>query len=122
MAPIVYYCPPGIDKYPFSRYHISMSDLQKIEQRLGKIESTMVTREEFHTAFGVMVTRDEFQAGMDKMVTRDEFKASEDRLTSRMDEMITILQRLDQERIFTVEWIRRIESDVERVKKQLHLA
>ena len=31
------------------------------------------------------------------------------------DKMIGILKRLDQERVFTTEWIRRIEKDVERV-------
>ena len=30
----------------------------------------------------------------------------------KQDEMITILKRLDEERVFTVEWIRRIENEV----------
>ncbi len=50
-----------------------------------------------------------------EFVTKDEFH-------SRLDEVITILKRLDQERIFTIEWIRRIESDVSMVKKHLKLA
>lgn len=49
------------------------------------------------------------------MVTKDEFHAT-------MDEVLVIVRRLDQERIFTTEWIPRIESDVDRVKKHLHLA
>lgn len=40
----------------------------------------------------------------------------------RFDEVITILKRLDQERVFTIEWIRRIESDVSMVKRHLKLA
>lgn len=31
----------------------------------------------------------------------------------RQDEIITILRRLDQERIFTASWIQRIEKEVE---------
>ncbi|MFH0828946.1 MAG: hypothetical protein V1907_02085 [Candidatus Kerfeldbacteria bacterium] len=50
-----------------------------------------------------------------KFVTKDEFH-------TRMDEVVTILKRLDQERVFTIEWIRRIESDVSMVKKHLKLA
>jgi len=55
---------------------------------------------------------DKIEAGM---VTRDEFNTT-------MDEVLTIVRRLDQERVFTMEWVRRIEADVERVKKHLHLA
>ena len=43
-------------------------------------------------------------------------------MTTRMDEVVTILKRLDEKRIFTIEWVRRIETDVERMKKHLHLA
>jgi hypothetical protein len=58
---------------------------------------------------------DRLETKVDGMVTRDEFHIA-------MDEVLTIVRRLDQERIFTTEWIRRIESDVDRVKKHLHLA
>lgn len=35
------------------------------------------------------------------------------------EQMMTILKRLDQERIFTAEWIRRIEADVEANKTEV---
>jgi len=35
------------------------------------------------------------------------------------DEMIGILRRLDQERIFTTEWVKRIESEVEKQKSEI---
>lgn len=38
-----------------------------------------------------------------------------------LDAQTVILQRLDQERIFTLEWIRRIESDVALLKKHVGL-
>jgi chromosome segregation ATPase len=35
------------------------------------------------------------------------------------DQMMTILKRLDEERIFTLEWVKRIESKVETQKQEL---
>ena len=55
-------------------------------------------------------------------VTREHFDASWNDIMNKMDGMMTILKRLDQERVFTLEWIRRIESDVSLVKKHLKLA
>ncbi len=64
-----------------------------------------------------------------KFVTKDQFTHSMsdvsrrfDEMTTKMDAMMVILLRLDQERIFTTEWIRRIESDVTMIKNHLHLA
>jgi hypothetical protein len=63
---------------------------------------------------------------MTKYVTQEHFDAAISDLrnenATRFDEVITILKRLDEERIFTIEWIRRIESDVTLVKKHLKLA
>lgn len=70
--------------------------LAKIERRLDSIESTVGDLR------STMVTHEEFH--------------------TTMDEVLTIVRRLDQERIFTTEWVRRIESEVDRIKKHLHLA
>jgi hypothetical protein len=51
----------------------------------------------------------------EKMVTRSDVN----QIMTLMDKQIVILQRLDQERIFTQEWVRRIESDVEKSKKDI---
>lgn len=69
------------------------------------IESRLETLETKVDRLGVKV---------DNMVTREEFNTT-------MDEVLTIVRRLDQERVFTMEWVRRIEADVDRVKKHLHL-
>ena len=61
------------------------------DERLDRIEKNMVTKLEFHE------------------------------LTDTMDKAMVILQRLDQERVFTSEWIRRIEGDVQRIKEHLHI-
>ena len=39
--------------------------------------------------------------------------------TEANEKMTTILKRLDQERIFTAEWVRRIEGQVEKNKAEI---
>ena len=56
---------------------------------------------------------------IDKMVTKDEFNEFREEMLSGQDKMMTILQRLDQERVFTVQWIERIETDVDRNKNEI---
>ena len=57
---------------------------------------------------------DSIEQKLDSKLGRDEYLKGQ-------DEIMTILRRLDQERIFTAEWIRRIENDVDKVKKQLNI-
>jgi hypothetical protein len=72
------------------------------------------------------VTQAHFDQTVEKLITRDEFRSSlsdlRHDLMTKMDSMTIILQRLDQERVFTVEWIRQVESDIEMLKKHLSLA
>lgn len=82
--------------------------------RKGQYMSKYVTEEHFDT---------EMRSVREEIGTlRTQFEEFRTETTNRHDEMITILRRLDQERIFTVEWIRRIESDVTMMKKHLKLA
>lgn len=46
----------------------------------------------------------------------DEFRGE---FLQGQDEIMTILKRLDQERIFTAEWIKRIENDIEQQKEEI---
>ena len=57
-----------------------------------------------------------------EMATKSELLALESRLNTALDAQGVILQRLDQERLFTMEWIKRIELDVKRMKEVLHIA
>lgn len=68
------------------------------------------------------VTQEHFDATAETLVTKKQFEAAMNRIDTRFDEVVTFLKRLDQERVFTIEWIRRIESDVSLVKKHLKLA
>jgi hypothetical protein len=76
----------------------------------GRFMNRYVTQEHFDRTMSDF--RAEFNA---KFVMKDEFN-------TRLDEVITILKRLDQERVFTIEWIRRIDADMGIVKKHLKLA
>lgn len=64
-----------------------------------------------------------------ELVTRREFDAFRGEYLQGQDEIMTILKRLDQERIFTAQWVKRIERQVEehteqikQIKLQLNIA
>lgn len=46
----------------------------------------------------------------------------ERQILDHFDEQMTILLRLDQERLFTIERVKRLEVDVERIKLRLQIA
>lgn len=53
------------------------------------------------------------------LVTRREFAEFRDENLTRLDETVTILRRLDEERLFTFEMVKRIEGEVERQRKEI---
>lgn len=50
-------------------------------------------------------------------VTKDEIRQIENKL----DFIMTMVKKLDEERLVTIEWVRRIEMDVEKIKKHLQI-
>ena len=44
------------------------------------------------------------------------------RIEKVLDHIVTTVHKLDEESLITVEWIRRIESEVEKIKKHLQIA
>lgn len=64
----------------------------------------------------------EMKEQMKSLATKIDVQESEQRVMQVLDNQAVILQRLDQERFFTSEHIRRIEADVEMLKRHLHLA
>jgi len=56
----------------------------------------------------------------DELVTKGEFKQFKEEMLSGQDRMLQILERLDQERIFTNEAIKRLEKDVEEGKARMN--
>ena len=64
----------------------------------------------------------EMESALRGVATTQQLKTLEGRITTDMDKQLVILQRLDQERLFTIERVKRIEEDVERIKLRLQLA
>lgn len=87
--------------------------LENINKKIDRLELEILTIKE---QLGMSVTKDEFTS------FKDEFTSFKDDTLKGQDQMITILQRLDQERIFGIERIKRIESDVDKIKLQLKIA
>lgn len=56
---------------------------------------------------------------LSKMLTKEEFHRGCDEILRGLDKMMTILTRLDQERVATTARLDRIENDVERIKAKL---
>jgi SMC interacting uncharacterized protein involved in chromosome segregation len=56
---------------------------------------------------------------LSKMLTREEYKKDYNELLRGQDEMMVILTRLDEERVATTGWIRRVEGDVETNKGEI---
>lgn len=48
-----------------------------------------------------------------------DFKDFKNQVFTAQDEMLTILRRLDEERVFTAAWLNRIEKEVEEHKKEI---
>lgn len=61
----------------------------------------------------------EHDGRFNEMVTKDEFNQFKNQTLSIQDEMLTILRRLDEERIFTTAWVQRIEKEVEEHTKEI---
>jgi len=55
-----------------------------------------------------------------QLVTREEFSVFKNDMMNGQDQMIKILTRLDDERIFTVEWVKKIEKDVEQQREEIN--
>ena len=50
-----------------------------------------------------------------------EFQGFKHQVYSTQDQMLTILRRLDEERIFTTKWVDRIEQEVAAIKAHLKI-
>lgn len=59
---------------------------------------------------------------IDTLVTKEHVVQLQDRLVTQLDQHTVILQRLDQERVFTLDRVRELEGSVEKIKLQLHIA
>lgn len=79
-----------------------ISRLSKIADRVDKGVSKL--------AIKVMENKE----AIEKRVTREEFDEKVDALAQTVDEVLTISKRLDVERVATIEWLKRLETRIER--------
>ena len=59
---------------------------------------------------------------LEKMENGFATKKDFDRISDTLDHMLRIVHKLDDERLLTVEWIKRIEHELEKVKRHLKIA
>lgn len=53
------------------------------------------------------------------IVLRDEFRESHSEVLSRLDKIITTVIRLDHKRLFTIEYVKRVEGEVEKIETKV---
>jgi len=68
-------------------------------------------------ALQVVENRQAIKKIEENMVTKEEHRE----VINTLDKMMAILQKIEREQIFTYEWIKRIESDVEKNKKDIKI-
>lgn len=53
------------------------------------------------------------------MVTKKEFSEFQEKVMTQFDEQLVILKRLDEERYATIEWLKRLDQEVEDHRKKI---
>ena len=82
---------------------ITNEGFKQVDKRFERVEKKLFDQD---------VKLERVEERLDKTLIREEYLQGH-------DEMMTILKRLDQERIFTAEWVRRVEDEVEKQKQQI---
>jgi len=82
---------------------ITNEGFKQVDKRFERVEKKLFDQD---------VKLERVEERLDKTLIREEYQQGQ-------DEMMTILKRLDQERIFTAEWVRRVEDEVEKQKQQI---
>jgi len=82
---------------------ITNEGFKQVDKRFERVEKKLFDQD---------VKLERVEERLDKTLIREEYLQGQ-------DEMMTILKRLDQERIFTAEWVRRVEDELEKQKQQI---
>jgi hypothetical protein len=56
---------------------------------------------------------------LEKLVTKEEFSDFQNENLTRLDDVLVILRRLDQERVFSTERVNRIEGEVQQLRAEI---
>ncbi|PIR95998.1 MAG: hypothetical protein COT92_03525 [Candidatus Doudnabacteria bacterium CG10_big_fil_rev_8_21_14_0_10_42_18] len=58
---------------------------------------------------------------LEKLQGKFATKSDIDSIIEKLDDLVAMTRKLDQERLLTIEWIKRIENEVEKIKKHLQI-
>ena len=95
-------------------------ELQAIREEMATKEELQVIREEMATKKELGKLQDSVNRlaikvaqNSERMVTKDEFRSSQDQMFTALDQILGIVKRNDEERLFTVEWLKRHDRELE---------
>lgn len=54
-----------------------------------------------------------------RMDLREEFNGKHNEILDRLDEIVTVVKRIDQERVFTFKYVKRLETDVDKNSREI---
>ena len=106
-------------------------ELKKTNKKIDNVEKNLSKKIDANSKRLDRVTFQviENKEAIDRMVTKNEFNEFKDEVLSGQDKMMTILTKLDQERMFTHEWIKRVElegkenkQDIKVIKQKLAIS
>jgi chromosome segregation ATPase len=91
--------------------------MDKLEGRMDKLDGRMDKLEKTTNNLSIEVLKQNDK--IENMVTKKEFSEFKNETMTRFDQMMVILNRLDQERYFSFEKVKRLENEVEKNTKEI---
>jgi chromosome segregation ATPase len=91
--------------------------LEKHSKDISTLKEDVADLKKQTSRIGVEVIK--HTEAIEQLPTRSELDNRFNNLTSYQDKMMSIMERLDQERLFTFEAVKRLEVDVERNNKEI---
>lgn len=91
---------------------------EKVVLLSGKVDTILevgATQDQIHA---IEIRLDGIEKSLENTATKTELNEFKDEVLTTLDQQGVILQRLDQEHLFTLERIKRIERDVEVLKSK----
>ena len=86
------------------------------------LKDNMASKTDLEDRVSRLATKIDLEDRVSSLATQESLNRLSGDITQSLDDQLVILQRLDQERLFTIERIKRIEADVEELKLRLKMA
>ena len=97
-------------------------DLDQVKQELTQVKQVLTTRiDQVEQRLTAKIDRIAFQVieNREQMATKDELNGRFDEVMRSLDALMGVFTRVDEERVATTAWIRRVEGDVETNKSEI---